>query len=568
MDQSAGGRAATGLRGDGDSIFSDRFERVFSESDGEFARRLLDRFTYGATPASIQAFLGMGSNSGQRLSAWLDEQLDWAALDDSAVAARISAAGFQTLDKTIVQLWADHVRGSQNSHPDRNFPVAETDAARLMRATYSRRQLYEMMVEFWHDHFNVNGWNFDIAPVFVQHDRDAIRPHALGNFRALLEAVTKSTAMLYYLDNRANRAGGYNENWARELLELHTLGADVYYPGASHGFVPIGDDGLAVGYSDADVYDVARCFTGWTVRNGHWQFPSGPEYDTGEFFYHSNWHEGGSKFVLGSWITPQGQQEAHVVLDRLCQHRATARHVCQRLCRRFVADHPPADLVESAAAIFQANWQAPDQLARVLRHIVEYSAGEHALGQKIRRPFELMVATLRKCDAEIEPRHYGPWAPYGELFSRFQQAGHGSFRWPSPDGYPDTAQRWTSVSVMGQTWRLLSRLPELKAPGGETFLLAVHALTVEGLPGVTQRSATGLVDYWLQRLIGRPVASQRRQRLIDFLRQNAAADTPLDIVSNLPDGNWSAGNLSNHYTPVRLRATVAMITMLPEYYQR
>lgn len=569
MDQFAGGTSARGSEegGDDDVIFPDRFEDRSLDAAG-FARQVLERFTYGALPEGIDHFLSLGGSSEQRLAAWADLQLEWQALDDSDLDGRLVSAGYSTLGKSISELWADHVRGSQNGWPERNLPVAETDSARLMRATYSRRQLYEMMVEFWHDHFNVPGWGFSIAPVFVQHDRDAIRPQALGNFRQMLEAVAKSTAMLYYLDNRANRSGGYNENWARELMELHTLGSGVYFPGAYHGFIPIGDDGLAVGYSDADVYDVARCFTGWTVRNDHWEFPSDPAYDTGEFFYYSNWHEGGSKFVLGQWITPQGQQEAQLVMDRLCIHQATALHLCRKLCRRFIDDEPPEALVESAAGVWRDHWQSGDQIARVMHHIItsdEVMAGQ---GRKARRPFESMIAALRKTGAEIEPRHYAGWTPYGELFSLFFQTGHGSFYWPAPNGYPDTAQRWTSASAMGQTWRLLSRLPELRYANDGDFLLRVKELTLQAWTDPAERTAANLVDGWLDRLVGSPVATGRRSELIDFLAQNAGADDPLDITSNAPYGNWSGGNLSAHYTPVRLRAMVSLIMMLPEFHQR
>jgi uncharacterized protein (DUF1800 family) len=567
MSTRLGGHNVAVARGEEDRIFDDRFEDNSLEQQ-EFAQRVLDRITYGARPQDVDQFLAGGDDSESRLDGFVDQQLDWQALDDSDVQARLSSGNYQTLDKSITQLWADHVRGDQTSWPERYFPVAETDAARIIRATYSNRQLYEMMVEFWHDHFNVAGWDFSIAPVFVQHDRDAIRPQALGNFRQMLEAVTKSTAMLYYLDNRANRSGGYNENYARELMELHTLGVDVYYPGAFHGSVPPGEDGLAIGYSDADVYDVARCLTGWTVRNGHWQFPNSPEYDTGEFFYYSAWHEGGSKYVLGQWISPAGQQEGHIVMDRLAMHQATARHICRKLCRRFVSDSPPQALIDSAAEIWQQNWQEDDQIALVLRHILTASWLVEGQGEKIRRPFELMIAALRKTNADILPRHYGPWAPYGDLFSRFQQTGHGSFRWPSPDGYPDTAARWTSVSVMGQSWRLMSRLPEFKNADSNEFLLRIQQLTIEGLPVAGQRTAENLVDWWLKRLVGRPVLAARRQELVAFMAQNAAPDQALDITAGLPDGNWSAGNLSAHYTPTRLRAMVSLILMLPEFHHR
>lgn len=564
MELAGGGTSS--VQGNGtDSLFADRFEDHSGEPEA-FALRVLDRLTYGARPQDIAHFLSLGSDSGSRLTQWLDRQLDPQALDESDLQQRLAAVGYQTLDKSITELWADHVIGAMSSWPERNLPVSETAAARLVRAVYAERQLNEMMVEFWHDHFNVAGWQFSIAPVFVQHDRDVVRAHSLGNFRHMLEAVAKSTAMLYYLDNRDNRAGGYNENWAREMLELHTLGVDAYYPGATHGNVPIGADGLAVGYSDADVYDAARCFTGWTVRNGHWQFPPGPEYNTGEFFYYSDWHEGGSKFVLGQWIPHTGQSEAHQVMDRACQHRQTALHLAFKLCRRFVADEPPTELVESTADVWQQSWQDDDQIAKVLRHMLDSEAFRSGVGEKMRRPFELVTAALRKTGAEIAPRdHFAGWQPWGEFLTRFQQTGHGSFRWPAPDGYPDTAERWSSVSVLGQTWRLLSRLPELSDEGEP--LMRVHALTVDHL-SPAQRTAQGLVDFWIQRLIGRPIAPTRRTELIDFLRQNAAANDVLDLESGLPDGQWSANNLSAHYTPARLRATVALICTCREFHQR
>ena len=120
---------------------------------------------------------------------------------------------------------------------------------------------------------------------------------------------------------------------------------------------------------------------------------------------------------------------------------------------------------------------------------------------------------------------------------------------------------------MGQTWRLLSRMPELD-DDQDQLLLKIQEVTLAALPQASARSAQALVDVWLERLIGRPVLASRRTDLVDFLRQNAAADAPLDIVSGFPAGNWDGNDLSNHYTPARLRATVAMIMMLPEFYER
>ena len=201
----------------------------------------------------------------------------------------------------------DRGGGGLDDYPYRYYPAAETQCLRMLRAVYSRRQVFERMVEFWHDHFNVQGWEFSIAPLFVHYDRDVIRPRTLGNFRAMLEDVAKAPAMLYFLDNKSSSVAGFNENFARELCELHTLGAQHYFPGNNPFDVPR-DNGIPRGYCDNDVYEAARALTGWTMRDDHWQFPQTPEYDTGEFLYWDGWHDKASKLFLGR-VHP-GQQSA------------------------------------------------------------------------------------------------------------------------------------------------------------------------------------------------------------------------------------------------------------------
>ncbi|PKL96217.1 MAG: hypothetical protein CVV18_02565 [Gammaproteobacteria bacterium HGW-Gammaproteobacteria-8] len=555
------------VRGSDDVLFRDDFE-AFDTSAVPQARRVLERLSYGATPESQAEFLALGADDAARLQVWVDQQLDPASIDDSACSALIQSGGYQTLNKTLAQLWADHIRGSQNSGLARRLPVVETDARRLILASCSRRQLYERMVEFWHDHFNVFGWDFTIQAVFVHHDRDVIRPHALGNFRQMLEAVASSTAMLYYLDNRASRAGAFNENFARELLELHTMGAEVYYATNDPDQVPVGPDGVKLGYSDWDVYEAARAFTGWTVANGHWQFPSEPQFDSGEFLYWAPWHDAAGKFFLGEFILPNrpALEDGWTVLDRLVAHPATARHVCRKLIRRFVADQAPEALVESAAAVFRAHTAAPDQIARVLRHILLDPAAFGPGSAKIKRPYEQIAGALRKTGATPVPVNFSDWNPWGEFFNRLQQTGHGSFRWPAPNGYPDETASWSSSSVLGQSWRLLSRLPQMEQDGEP--LLPILARTLAAFPDAAERTPRNLVDFWIDRALGHSPAPARRQQLIDFLRQNGSADDPLDLVTDAPFGFWSANNLSRHYNGARLNATVALILSLPEVLQR
>ena len=555
------------VRGSDDVLFRDDFEFIEAPLV-PFARRVLERLSYGATPETQAEFEALGADDSARLSAWLDQQLDPASIDDSACEARVAAGNYQTLNKSLAQLWADHIRGSQNSGLARRLPVVESEAQRLILGTCSRRQLHERMVEFWHDHFNVFGWDFTIQAVFVHYDRDVIRPNALGNFRQMLEAVATSTAMLYYLDNRSSRGSDFNENFARELLELHTMGSAVYFPTNDPNQVPTGPDGYKLGYSDWDVYEAARAFTGWTVADDHWQFPNEPQFDTGEFLYWADWHDNAGKFFLGQFILPNqpAMADGRRVLDLLADHPATARHVCRKLIRRFVADDPPETLVESAAAVFRAQQQAPDQIAQVLRHILLDPAAIGPESGKLKRPFEQIAGALRKTGADPLPRNFADWNPWGEFFFRLQQTGHGAYRWPAPDGYPDLVASWSSSSVLGQTWRLLSRLPQLE--DARTPLLPILNRSLAAFPNAADRTPRNLVDFWLDRILGASPSEARRQTLIDFLRQNGSADQPLDLVTDAPYGFWSGNDLSRHYNGARLNATVALMSSLPEVLQR
>ena len=211
------------------------------------------------------------------------------------------------LDAPIERPWA--FLESKAAHPQEELarPYQEVVAATVFRAAHSRAQLYEQMVGFWHDHFNVLASDDKrIGCALPSYDRDAIRPHALGNFRDLLEAVAKSPAMLIYLSNASSRAGAANENYARELMELHTLGRDAYLNDKYDRWrdVPGASDGAPQGYIDEDVYEAARAFTGWTVENGQRLDGSTELPRTGKFTYIEGWHDGYQKRVLATEFEP------------------------------------------------------------------------------------------------------------------------------------------------------------------------------------------------------------------------------------------------------------------------
>ena len=187
----------------------------------------------------------------------------------------------------------------------------------------------------------------------VHYDRDVIRSHALGNFRQMLESVATSTAMLYYLDNYINQVGGFNENWARELLELHSLGAENYLGVMDPFSVPLDQNGVPVGYVDNDVYEAARCFTGWRVDYSSWEPGVG---QSGAFLYYPAWHDRCQQ-VLHAALHPRRSsalKDGHDVLNAIAAHPGTARQIARKLCRRLIGDNPPQDTVDAAAAVFIA----------------------------------------------------------------------------------------------------------------------------------------------------------------------------------------------------------------------
>ena len=342
------------------------------------------RAAFGPAPGDIDTFNALGGDDLSRLTAWVDQQLNPGSIDDSVADNRIAASGFTTLNKSLQQLWVDHAVAD----PDweiRILPATETQLATFLRAVYSKRQLQEVLADFWHNHFNVYAWEFWEAPVWVAYDRDVIRPNIFGNFRQMLEAVAKSTPMLFYLDNWLNSADGPNENYARELMELHSLGSENYYGTGPRDQVPVGGDGVAVGFVDEDVFDVARCLTGWSIDGDPWW---DPYTGNGGYLYRHDWHDLGPKTVLGVDL-PAGQppeKDFQDVLDLLAAHPGTGRFIAGKLCRRLIGDFPPLSVVDAAAATFTSQIGAPDQLAQVVRTILLSTEFRATWGEKVNGP--------------------------------------------------------------------------------------------------------------------------------------------------------------------------------------
>jgi uncharacterized protein (DUF1800 family) len=370
----------------------------------------LTRLSFGPRPGDAARVRSMG------VDRWIATQLAPERIDDAATEQFV-AAHFQ----------------ADSESPPRQITL-KLQSAKVARAVMSERQLQEVMVDFWENHFNVfAGKGRREQYLLPDYDRSAIRPYALGKFRDLLGAVAKSPAMLFYLDNWESvadsgqptlatvfrrepkkRAHGLNENYGRELLELHTLGVDG-------------------GYTQHDVIEVARALTGWSIAGQR-------ETNPGTFVFRPAVHDAGEKHVLGHLIPAGGGiQDGETVLDIVARHPSTARFIARKLCIRFVSDSPPPALVERAAATFQ---RTDGDIREVVRTIVtspEFFSRD-AYRTKVKTPFEVVVSTLRALDAapDSTPRAAQAVARLGEPLYGHQ----------APNGYAETGESWMNTGAI------------------------------------------------------------------------------------------------------------------------
>ncbi len=423
----------------------------------------LNRITFGARVEERARFAEIG------LKNYIEEQLDFESINDLACDLRLST--FKTLT-----MEANELEGISNQlfdGYDREKVPNELRQATFLRQLYSKRQLYEVMVEFWSDHFNIfmdKEKEFFLKTV---DDREVIRKHALGNFRDLVWASAHSPAMMIYLDNQANEKSHPNENYARELMELHTLGVDG-------------------GYSQKDVMELARCLTGWNVKEHFW---------LGDFVFKEDLHDTGEKNVLGLSIQPSGQAEAEQVIEMLVKHPSTAKFICTKLARRFIADDPPEQLIEKAAQTFL---NTNGDIKSVLRVIL--LDGLPLAQPKYKRPVNFLLSALRMLNVEtdgIALRDY--LVRMGQLY----------FNWPTPDGYPDTSEAWQG-NLMPR-WQF-------------AFALIRDELddTKHNLNALLDVSSTGIlqddIDSITSLLLGAPLERFARNELIDSVRTAGATD--------------------------------------------
>jgi uncharacterized protein (DUF1800 family) len=420
--------------------------------DAASVEHALNRLTFGPRPGDAERVTRDG------LAAWSDTQLHPDRIDDSRLQSLLPP--LPERPATVGDQREARMFGRQSAQA--------LAAQKILRAIHSERQLEEVLVDFWFNHFNVFAGKGRTSIYLAAYERDAIRPHIWGSFRELLGATAKSPAMLFYLDNwlsadpeaatrtaerieqrRARRGGagaqmpqaaslarrrGLNENYARELLELHTLGVDG-------------------GYTQDDIVQVARAFTGWTI--------AAPL--QGEFRFTPALHDRGAKKVLGRTLPAGGGiEDGERVLDLVAEHPSTARHIATKLVRRFVSDTPPEALVARVAARFT---ETRGDLREVVRTVItspEFFAAEHR-GSKIKTPLEFVISAVRATGRDVrQPR---------PLLQGLQQLGMAPYMSQPPTGYDDSADAWMSAGALVTRMNIAQQIAPAQAArlGGPDF---------------------------------------------------------------------------------------------------
>jgi len=370
--------------------------------------RKLNRLGFGATPDLLARVETMGWD------AYVDEQLAANQPDPAELNFLISRLDIEHFSAPDLRNVPDH------------HVQAQLRQAKLLRAIYSPNQLRERMVEFWTDHFNIDAKKSYASYALADDQRGVVRPHALGSFPAMLTASAHSPAMLAYLDNKVNHAGVVNENYGREILELHTLGV--------HG-----------GYTQKDVLEVSRCFTGWTVEE---RFMGGmslremrPPNKMGAFLFREDLHMKGARTVLGKKIPDGGKEQGDLVIAMLAEHSSTANTLATKLCRYFLGNLAEPFIAPTAKRYLDSKGDIKAMIEPILR---SEEFGQDA--ELPKRPFDFIVSSLRALDATTTGR--------GSVQPALERLGHASFNWAMPDGYPTKTSAWTASMLARFNWAL------------------------------------------------------------------------------------------------------------------
>lgn len=517
---------------------------------------VLNRLGFGARPGDIEKVKAMG------LQKYIEQQLNPASITDPVADAKVKP--LEIFNMTTAEVFAKYPnpgallrrleggrnnQANNNQNADRQMTdndrrerqaklreyyqkydlrpaaqlVPQITANRVLRAVYSEKQLQEVMVDFWQNHFNVFAGKAAVRWYIPSYERDVIRKNALGNFKDLVVGTAQHPAMLFYLDNfesrspnaqqnngnnrllrmlqngqlnerqrerikeqrgwtdaqldqrlnqlknQQNRRRGINENYARELMELHTLGVDG-------------------GYTQADIVEVAKAFTGWTIADprgyrraaaddiqgnqnralNRLQRQAGipDDIESGEFYFNERWHESGTKTVLGQKINEGGMKDGLKVIDILVAHPSTARFIAKKLAVKFVSDNPGDELVKRVAKAFQDSKGDIKTTLKALFSDKEFFAPENYRA-KIKTPFELAISAIRTIGADTNS------SP--AILAMLNKLGEVPYGYQAPTGYPDTAEDWVNAGALLERLNFAVALASNRIPGTEANLKIFEA---------------------------------------------------------------------------------------------
>lgn len=579
-------------------------------TERQAAAHLLDRFAYGSRPGELDRVVEMGlerwvemqlrgEQPDPRVDLWLDKarSLDLSArrtaelYPNGGTVLRLAIRegvieradgdqepevgerdGVQRADRRKARQWA-----KKKGLRPRREATYELMAQKLIRAVYSENQLTEVLTDFWFNHFNVSVTDNQARIYVWPYERDAIRPHVTGSFRAMLEATAKHPAMLHYLDNvrstaadgaqttfelrraslegdrraqrraerrrqrvqrreaargengepRRRRSEGLNENYARELMELHTLGVDG-------------------GYDQNDVVEVARAFTGWStyppegargdvsrrIRRAQ-RYPEAGFVFEDSFIFRADAHDAGPKTVLGHKMAAgRGLEDGLEVLDLLAAHPSTARHVSTKFAVRFVSDQPPTSLVDRLARTFERTGGDLGQLTRALVESPEFWATE-ARQAKIKSPFEVVISAVRTVGADVtDPRGIYDWV---------RRMGQPLYAYQAPTGFPDRASAWVNTGALLSRMNFGLQLATGQVPGVRLDLQSLAA-------GRRPDSLDEALDLYLPLLLAERDVGSASERLRQVIHDpqlvqkiadaSPSSDDDLGFSPGMGDDDW------------------------------
>jgi uncharacterized protein (DUF1800 family) len=514
----------------------------------------LNRLGFGARPGLVEQIEKTG------LENWIQAQLHPENIGDPMVDAHLAQLPALPLNAAAlldqyppqdiaakrlgmkVEDYQKHLQdlakqlGGINSLPfkDPNEIVNDVMQAKMIRAVYSERQLAEQLSDFWFNHFNIFIYKDTDRWYLIPYERDAIRPHVLGKFRDLLEATAKSPAMLFYLDNSSSadphafdrlrqhpvhaRPGeklpplggkrGLNENYGRELMELHTLGVDG-------------------GYKQEDVIAVARAFTGWTIESPR---------ENPVFYFDERIHDPDPKRVLGKNIKAGGIKDGEQVLGLLVKNKHTARHISQQLAEHFVSDDPPPALVARMAKTFEKSKGDIRAVMTTMIYSPEFWS-RAAFRAKVKTPFELVASTARALGADVDqPLQLAQWV---------SRIGEPLYQCLTPNGYSDKAAAWVSTGA------LLNRV---------NFAVALTSNKVRGAQ----------VD--INSLVGTDVGSNPQLALNriegEFLAGQVSDSTRETLEKEMTEPRILGAKLDDPVTQVNVNLITGLVLGSPEFQKR